>query len=169
VDIVVCSSNEELKFGAFGQADFPCIGPEDDVYYAQPYVVGDVLLLVTPIAMKDASRIDSGIYVSVCRRMDGDKLVFEKPWLLLQSDVCDGRTVDLNCAGGFASAQQLLLLIHRDIRERMSASMKRDENRRERFEWWSFQIGDILRISSPRSTHSSGIRIEDCVRAAIER
>ena len=113
------------------------------MYYAQPYVIEDVLLVVIPIAFKDTSRTDSGIYVSVCRHMDGGNLVFEAPWLLLKSEVCNERTIDLNCAGGLTSAQRLLLLIHRDIPDRMSLEMKKEAHRRERLEWWSFRIGDI--------------------------
>ena len=55
------------------------------------------------------------------------------------------------------------------IPERMSASMNRDENRRERFEWWSFRIGDILGISTGQATDSSGRNTDEYVLASIER
>ena len=133
-------SDDLSEFAPFVQVEFPGIPEDSNLYYAQPYVVGDVLLLVMPIAMTDSSQNISGIYVSVGRYSDGSGLKFGKPELLFRSEVCHDRTIDLNRAGGFASADRFLLLIHRDIPERMSAKMMSANNRRERLEWWWFDI-----------------------------
>ena len=147
VQVAVASVNHfPIHFGAFSLIDFPLLPDDADIYFAHPLVVDGQLLLIMPIAFVPPNEKASGIFVSrMAWQMDG-KPFFLAPWRLFSSEAVRGRTVDVSVAATCFDEykQQLVVLIQRDVRTRMTKEMHRVD-RTERLEWWSFDIKSVLR------------------------
>ena len=138
-------SKDLKQFSRFSLVHFPTIPDDANIYYAHPYVINGFLLLLMPIEREAELCKNSGIYVARGHYVEGEGLIFEKPVLIFYSKACSKRTVDVNCAGATIGKNgSLVLLLHRWVRSRMNPDMALTAHA-ECFEWWSFNINDILR------------------------
>ena len=137
---VLYASSTNLKhFSAFRKIEFPGIPDNANVYFAHPYPVGDSLMLVMPVAFPAGHHGESGIHAAVSHSRGDAALFFEPSLCLISTSVFQGRTSDVNAAGGRVSpdGRALDLMLHRNIHGRVNPGDRRDP---ESLECWNFDI-----------------------------
>lgn len=142
------------RFGRFSLIVFPAVPANANIYFAHPFVVDGELMLIMPISFEEPEVERSGIYVARSVSRDDGALAFHEPRCLIRSATCAGRTVDVNaCACHWGEDGQVLVLLHRWVRSRMTKDMA-TEAPPEALEWWLFEKKE------PSTTGAAGPEIQ---------